>query len=109
VNLVLGVVAILTGRTAEIITLACFGAVALYALSMLALFRLRRAEPDLARPFRAPLYPFAPAVALVLACICLVSLTIDTPRIAAVFFGLLGLGFTYATLALRRPAPVEHT
>jgi len=57
VNLVLGVIAIFTGRTAEIITLACFGALSLYALSMAALLRLRRTEPELPRPFVALGYP----------------------------------------------------
>jgi ethanolamine permease len=96
VNMALGVVAILTGRTAEIITLACFGALALYVLSMLALFRLRRDEPELERPFRAPLYPFAPAVALVLGAVCFVALTIDAPKIAGVFVVLVLLGMGIA-------------
>jgi ethanolamine permease len=35
----------------------------MYITSMAALFKLRRSEPKLIRPFRAPLYPLAPAFA----------------------------------------------
>lgn len=108
-NLVLGVIAILSGRTAEIITLACFGAVALYALSMLALLRLRKTEPELARPFRTPLYPVLPLVAFALAMVCLVALSVSTPRIAGLFFALIALGLMYASLALRRAPPRDQT
>jgi amino acid transporter len=41
--------------------------VTLYVISMCSLFALRRREPDLPRPYRVPLYPVTPAVALVLA------------------------------------------
>ena len=94
-NLVIGVIAILSGRTAEIITLACFGAVLLYGLSMVALIRLRQTEPDLARPFRAIAYPYGAGLALVLATVCLTALTYFNPGIAGLFLGLLGVGLAY--------------
>lgn len=53
----IGIIAILSGKTAELITMPAFGALVLYIISMLALFRLRATEPSLARPFVAPLYP----------------------------------------------------
>ncbi len=90
-NMLVGVLAILSGKTAEIITLACFGAVGLYIVSMLSLFRLRRIEPDLPRPFRAILYPWGAGTALVLACVALVALTVSAPTIAGVFVGLMAL------------------
>ena len=60
-----GLIALWSGRTAEIIVIAVFGALTMYAVSMGAFFRLRRKEPLLARPFRTPLVPLVPAVALV--------------------------------------------
>ncbi len=42
--------------TASIVTMSVFGALTMYIMSMLSLFKLRRAEPGLDRPFRAPLY-----------------------------------------------------
>ena len=51
--MLIGIAAILSGRTGDIITLAACGAVALYVISMTSLFVLRKAEPELERPFRA--------------------------------------------------------
>lgn len=99
VNMLVGIVAILSGRTAEIITLACFGAVSLYLLSMVALIQLRRKEPDLPRPFRAVAYPYAAGLALLLAAVCLTALTYYNLGIAAIFVGLIGIGLAY--LAVR--------
>ena len=101
VNMLVGIVAILSGRTAEIITLSCFGAAALYVLAMLALFALRRREPELHRPFRAVLYPVFPAIALVLAVVSLVALTVYNLKIASIFAGLLILAVVYYLLRVR--------
>lgn len=101
VNLGLGIVAILSGRTGDIITLAGFGALSLYILSMVSLFVLRRREPDLERPFRAIAYPVFPAVALTIAAIALVATTVYNPTIAAVFFGLVALGCGYYAAFVR--------
>lgn len=95
VNLLLGVAAILSGRTAEIITLACFGALSLYVLSMIALFVLRKKEPALPRPFRAIAYPVFPAVALVIASGSLVAMVWSNPMIAGVFGFMLVMGSAY--------------
>lgn len=95
INLVAGVIAILSGRTAEIITLACFGAVSLYILSMAALIRLRTVEKDLHRPFRAVGYPYLAGLALILASVCLVALFYYNSGIGLVFLGLVGLGLLY--------------
>ena len=51
--------------TANIVTMSVFGAIVMYIVSMASLFKLRRSEPRLARPFRAPVYPLFPAFALV--------------------------------------------
>ena len=57
INMLVGIIALLTGKTGEIITIACFGALSLYIVSMVSLFVLRRREPELERPFRVPLVP----------------------------------------------------
>ena len=66
-NLVIGIAAILFLNTGGLITMSAFGAVTLYVVSMLALLRLRKLEPDLARPYRTPLYPLLPLTAIVIA------------------------------------------
>jgi ethanolamine permease len=101
VNMLVGIVAILSGKTAAIITLSCFGAVSLYILAMAALFALRRKEPDLPRPFRAPAYPWFPSVALVLSVASLVALAVYNPGIGAVFAGLLLAGVIFYLARVR--------
>jgi len=100
-NMLIGVIAILSGRTAQIITLSCFGALLLYILSMFALFRLRRVEPALARPYKALCYPWFPAVALLLSALCLVALSVSNPEIAVLFVVILALGLGYSLWTLR--------
>jgi ethanolamine permease len=58
--------------TANIITLACFGSITMYIISMMSLFRLRKTEPDLERPYKAICYPVFPIIALIGAVVCFV-------------------------------------
>ncbi len=90
-----GAVASMSGRTNELIALAGIGAVVLYLVSMVSLLVLRRKEPDLERPFRAPLYPVFPVIALVLATLFLVAAAVSDWKIFAAFFGLMAVGFVY--------------
>ena len=89
VNMLVGFGALFTGHTDEIITLAVFGALTLYTLSMLSLFKLRTTQPELERPYRAPLYPALPMAALVLAAICLTAVTYYNQMIALIFVALM--------------------
>lgn len=85
VNMLVGIVALLTGKTGEIITIACFGALTLYIVSMFSFFALRKNEPDLDRPFKVPLYPFFPACALIIASLALVAMTIYNLKLALIY------------------------
>jgi ethanolamine permease len=97
--------------TANIVTMSVFGAIVMYILSMASLFKLRRSEPALKRPFSAPAYPVFPAFALVAAVICLATMVWFNALVAAVFVGLAALGYGYfLTTRTRRgeallPAP----
>ncbi|HET7897540.1 MAG TPA: ethanolamine permease, partial [Flavisolibacter sp.] len=93
VNMIIGVIALLTGRTAEIITISVFGALTLYALSMIALIKLRRAEPDLHRPFKVPFYPVFPVVALVISFLSFIALAVLNQSLAAIYFLILAITF----------------
>ncbi|MGJ7033123.1 ethanolamine permease [Niabella hirudinis] len=92
-NMVIGIIALLTGKTSEIIILSVFGALTLYIISMIALIRLRRREPDLHRPFKAPLFPLFPVVALVLAMISFIAITIYNFNLAMLYTGILLTGY----------------
>lgn len=104
VNAIIGAVAVLSGQTGFIITIAVFGALCLYVISMVSLFALRRRQPDLPRPFRAVGYPAVPAVALGLAVVCLVATIYSYPVEGAAFAGLIAAGLLAYALR-RRTAP----
>jgi len=84
--------------TANIVTLSVFGAIVMYIVSMLALFKLRRAEPRLERPFLAPGFPLIPGVALSCAVVCLVAMVYYNQLLALIFAGFLLAGFAYFKL-----------
>jgi ethanolamine permease len=99
VNMTIGIIALLTGKTGEIITISVFGALTLYIFSMVALLKLRKNEPDLPRPFRVPLYPWFPIVALVIASVSLVALTVYNFNLSLIYFALMGISFGIFKLA----------
>jgi ethanolamine permease len=72
----IGMIFVLSGQTAVIIVISSFGAIALYLISMISLFILRNKEPNLNRPFKVS-YPLVPAIALVIALVLLVAVTIS--------------------------------
>ena len=99
-NMAVGLVALSSRRTGEIIVIAVFGALTMYAVSMGAFFRLRRKEPLLARPFRTPLVPLVPAVALVLSTFCLAALFWYNPGLGLVYLGILAAGTAWFRLVV---------
>ena len=93
VNMVIGIIALLTGKTAEIITLSVFGALTLYIVSMIAFLRLRKKEPQLERPFKVPFYPYFPVIALVIAVFSFVAMAVYNFKLALIYFLIIGLSF----------------
>jgi len=95
VNMLIGILALLTGKTGEIITIACFGALTLYIISMIAFFALRKKEPEMERPFKVPLYPIFPILALSIATFSLIAMTVYNPTQALIFAGMMGITFLW--------------
>ena len=98
-NTAVGIVALFTGKTGEIITLACFGAVALYAISMVSFIKLRKEEPELERPYRVKNGSITSVIALIIAVVALIALTVFNTAIAAIFFGIMGVSFIIFSLS----------
>ena len=85
--------------------MSVFGAITMYIVSMLALFKLRRSEPDMVRPFSAPLYPYFPLFALLGALVCLGTMVYYNVVMSLVFAGLLLAGYAvFLATAGRRAA-----
>jgi len=79
--------------TANIVTMSVLGAIVMYIMSMASLFKLRRSQPGLERPFVAPAYPWFPAIALAGAFICLGTMVYNNALVSALFFGLMAVGY----------------
>lgn len=86
-----GIVALCSGTTDKVIILSALGAVVMYIVSMISLLVLRVKQPGLERPFKVPLYPWFPVVALVLGVVCLVAIVWYNGWLSVVFFGGLAL------------------
>lgn len=107
-NMCVGILAILSGKTSQLIVLSAFGALLLYIISMAAQIQLRIKEPNMRRPFRAPWYPLSTVVALALALICFVSLFAFNTLVGFVFVIVLASGaLYYRTLRHDRPSSVS--
>ena len=98
-NLGVGLIALASGKTAEIITLSCFGAITLYAVSLISFFALRVREPGLLRPFKAPLYPVSQSLALVIAIVSFFAMFFFNRELGLLYLGL--IAFAYGWRALK--------
>ncbi len=106
VNMVIGIIALLTGKTSEIITISVFGALTLYMVSMVSMLRLRIKEPALERPFKVPLYPFFPLIALIIAAVSFAAMIIYNWQLALVYFALIGI--CYLAFKLFKPEATNN-
>ncbi len=87
----------LTGTFEELTSLFIFAAWIFYALATLAMFRLRRTEPDLPRPYRTWGYPWVPAMFVLGALALTVNIWLEHPvrssiGLALILFGLVFYG-----------------
>ena len=71
--------------TASIVTMSALGAIVMYIMSLLSLFRLRRREPGLHRPYVTPFFPQFPLLALVIATISLLAIVYFNPEVSGIF------------------------
>jgi len=89
--------------TANVVTLSVFGAIVMYIMSMASLFKLRKTEPRLERPFAAVFYPWFPAFALLMAVVCLAAMIWANPALSVLFFVLMVGGVLLQRLGSRDP------
>jgi ethanolamine permease len=79
-------------KTADLLMqIAVFAALVSYVMMMVSHFVLRRRQPELARPYRTPLGPVLPAVALVLSVVALSSTLFYAEAALAVIGGALAV------------------
>ena len=94
-NMGIGIIALFSGKTSEIITISVFGALTLYIISMVSVIKLRKNEPTLHRPFKVPLFPLFPLIALTIAGIALLAMIWYNQILALIYTSILVLSFTF--------------
>lgn len=92
-NMVIGIFALLSGKTSEIIVISVFGALTLYIISMISILLLRKNEPELDRPFRVPFYPLFPIISLVIAVVSILAMLIFSFKLGLIYFSILAIIF----------------
>ena len=88
-NTLIGIAALMAGKTGEIITFSVLGALILYIISMISILRLRRTEPDLSRPFRVPFFPATPIIALIIAVVSFVAMVYYNLLLSGIFLAII--------------------
>lgn len=96
-----GVLSLFTGTTDQLIILSALGAIVMYIVSMLSLFKLRINAPSLERPFKAPFYPLFPLIALILSILCLAAIVYYNVIISLLFLA----GFVTIAIIFRLRGP----
>jgi ethanolamine permease len=94
-NMGIGIIALFSGKTSEIITISVFGALTLYIISMVSVIKLRKTEPALHRPFKVPLFPLVPLVALIIAGVALLAMIWYNQILALIYTSIIILSFTF--------------
>ncbi|MGL4972418.1 MAG: amino acid permease [Culicoidibacterales bacterium] len=87
----------LTGQYGLLADVGVFGSWIFYVLSFIAVISLRKTQPELVRPYKVPLYPFLPIVAIIGGVYFLVSSLITNPGVSlfAIFMVSLGIPVYY--------------
>ena len=107
-NMVVGIIALFTGHTGEIITISVFGALTLYIVSMISMFKLRKDAPEMERPFKVPFYPVTPIVAIVIAVVSLIAVIYYNLLLAGIYLLILGVSFLWFKVASYRKTQLEE-
>ncbi len=102
-NMAVGICALLSSNTGDIIIISCFGALTLYIVSMVSILVLRKKEPNLHRPFKVPFYPWFPIGALVIAVVSLIAMITLNIKLSLIYGAILGLAYIWFHFFVKKP------
>jgi len=88
-NCAVGLLALGSGHTSDLILLSVFGALTLYAVAMISLLVLRTKEPSLPRPFLTPCYPYFPWIALVLSLAAFLAILLSHRGLGCIYLAIM--------------------
>ena len=108
-NMIVGIIALVSGKTGEIITLSVLGALTLYIIGMICVLALRKNEPVLERPFKVPMYPYFPIIALVVALVCFVAMVSLNFLLSLIYFAILALSYIWFHFFVKQNSDATET
>jgi amino acid transporter len=76
-----------------------------YGLSVAAIYRLRRSQPHLSRPYKVVGYPFVPAVFIATSIYLVVNALLTDPKWTSITFAVVLAGLPVYWLSFRSPVP----
>ena len=91
-GMIVGLISLFTGTTDKVIIISALGAVVMYCISMISLFKLRK-QASHQPSFKTPLYPWFPAIALVLSFVSLIAIIYYNFLLSIIFFAGLIVAF----------------
>ena len=108
VQFIVAAVLCLSGAYGALLDFVMFGVMLFYILTIAGLFKLRRTQPDMPRPYKAFGYPVIPAIYVVLAALFCVNLIYTKPAYAgwSLVIILVGMPVYYYWKANNKAAPV---
>ncbi len=105
---IIGALACLTAYTDAIITISAIGAIVLYIISMISLMVLRKKEPNMERPFKAPFYPIFPIITLIISAVSMISIIYFNFKLFLITLGIFILGTLYYFMVVRKTVEQEE-
>lgn len=95
--LLIAIVMIFTGQYNQLTDLLVFVIWIFYTLVFIAVFILRKKEPELVRPYKVPFYPVIPLIAIIGGCFIVVNTLLTQPANTAlgIFLTIIGLPFYF--------------
>lgn len=102
VQVIIAIVMMAIGAFDTITNMLIFVIWAFYCMAFLAVFILRRREPDLPRPYKVPLYPVIPLIALVAGVFVLINTLFTQPILVLVGVVITLLGIPIYLVKMKR-------
>ncbi|MFD4932203.1 ethanolamine permease [Peribacillus butanolivorans] len=90
-----GFIFVLMFNPDRLILIATFGALVSYIMMNLSLIILRIKEPNLARPYKAPLYPIVPIVSIIISILALFSSVFKDPTFFFINIAIFSVAIVY--------------
>ncbi len=106
-GMIIGLVSLFTGTTDKVIIISALGAVVMYCISMMSLFKLKKQATH--QPFfKTPFYPWFPIIALLLSVISLIAIVWYNFILSIIFFVGLIIAFIIFYLSGRHKQPAAE-